>query len=291
MREHDPDSPAPHGDSSPDAAALRGERERLAEVVRRELETHGDLYLPPGEAAPSSGEDASTPTHSSPPIEPSTDPKRPVAAVEPDAGADVLETRPKDSESVRMRLEELRTRCETDDSLRTDLPGTRLVFATGDPMADLLLVGEAPGEQEDLEGVPFVGRAGKLLDDILNAIGSHRDRVYIANILKHRPPGNRNPTPEERARSLPVLLRQIEIVQPRLILCLGRISGATLLGREASLADMRGEFHPFMGAELMVTYHPAALLRNPNWKRPTWEDMQRLRDRYRELACRPALEA
>jgi uracil-DNA glycosylase family 4 len=186
-------------------------------------------------------------------------------------------------------LEALEALCAGSAELRTDLDGTRLVFGVGHPQADLMLIGEAPGEQEDLQGEPFVGRAGMLLNDILKAIQLDRSKIYIANILKHRPPGNRNPTEEERARSLPYLIRQIELVRPKLILALGRISAGTLLGSDAPLADMRGTFHPFMGTELLVTYHPAALLRNPSWKRPTWEDVQRLRDRYIELGCEPTL--
>lgn len=180
-------------------------------------------------------------------------------------------------------LNELRALCEHTDELRTDLEGTRLVFGTGNPDADLMLIGEAPGFHEDKEGEPFVGKAGQLLNKILGAISFEREEVYIANILKHRPPSNRDPQPEERTRSLPYLIRQIELVDPRLILCLGRISATTLLDREDSLRNMRSRFHPFMGRDLMVTYHPAALLRNPQWKRPVWEDVRMLRRRYDEL--------
>jgi uracil-DNA glycosylase len=184
-------------------------------------------------------------------------------------------------------LEELRQLCEQADELRTDLEGTHLVFGVGNPDADLMLIGEAPGQEEDRRGEPFVGAAGQLLNKILGAIHFERDDVYIANILKHRPPGNRNPSPDERNRSLPYLLRQIDLIQPKLILCLGRVSGATLLKKEDSLRNMRGGFHPFRGAELTVTYHPAALLRNPQWKRPAWEDVQMVKKRYNELGCKP----
>lgn len=184
-------------------------------------------------------------------------------------------------------LDELRTLCEKADILKTDLPGTNLVFGVGNTDADLLLIGEAPGANEDLQGEPFVGRAGKLLNSILEAIGFSREDIYIANILKHRPPDNRNPTADERQNSLPYLLKQIDIINPKLILCLGKVSGTTLLGRDESLTNMRGVFHPFRNCELMVTYHPAALLRNPNWKRPTWEDVQLLKKRYEELGCKP----
>lgn len=184
-------------------------------------------------------------------------------------------------------LDELRALCETADELKTDLQNTKLVFGIGNPRADLMVIGEAPGAKEDEMGIPFVGRAGKLLDDILKAINFTRDDVYIANILKHRPPDNRNPLPEEREKSLPYLLRQIELVNPKLILCAGKVPGTTLLGKEDSLTNMRQQFHAFHGRELMVTYHPAALLRNPHRKRPTWEDVKLLRKRYDELGCKP----
>ena len=184
-------------------------------------------------------------------------------------------------------LEELQTLCRNTSELKTDLQNTRLVFGCGNPNADLMLIGEAPGDQEDIEGEPFVGAAGQLLTKILTAINFNREDVYIANILKHRPPGNRTPDPEERNRSLPYLLRQIDLIQPKLILCLGKVSGNTLLANEMSLKEMRGSYYPFRGAVLTVTYHPAALLRNPQWKRPVWEDVQKLRKRYNELGCKP----
>ncbi|MFN1833796.1 uracil-DNA glycosylase [Balneola sp. MJW-20] len=184
-------------------------------------------------------------------------------------------------------LDELKILCESEKALRTDLEGTNLVFGTGNPDADLMIIGEAPGENEDKQGEPFVGAAGQLLDKIMKAIEFDRNEIYIANILKHRPPNNRDPKPEERARSLPFLLKQIEIIDPKLILCVGRVSATTLLDRDDSLKNMRQKFHDFHGRELMVTYHPAALLRNPSWKRPTWEDVQLLRKRYDELGGKP----
>ncbi len=184
-------------------------------------------------------------------------------------------------------LEELKALCETAEELRTDLEKTNLVFGVGNPAADLMIVGEAPGMNEDLQGEPFVGKAGQLLDKIMGAIDFERPDIYIANILKHRPPNNRDPKPEERQRSLPYLLRQIELVNPKLILCVGRVSATTLLGKDLSLKQMRQKYHAFLERELMVTYHPAALLRNPQWKRPTWEDVQMLRARYDELGGQP----
>ncbi|OAN60844.1 uracil-DNA glycosylase [Balneola sp. EhC07] len=184
-------------------------------------------------------------------------------------------------------LEELKALCEKAETLKTDLEGTNLVFGVGNPNADLMIIGEAPGFNEDKQGEPFVGEAGQLLDKIMAAINFKRDDIYIANILKHRPPENRDPKVEERANSLPYLLKQIELVDPKLILCVGRVSGTTLLGKDDSLKNMRSKFHEFNGRELMVTYHPAALLRNQQWKRPTWEDVQKLRKRYDELGGKP----
>lgn len=184
-------------------------------------------------------------------------------------------------------LEALENLCEQSDELNTDLENTNLVFGVGNPTADLMIIGEAPGEQEDIQREPFVGPAGQLLDKILGAINFKRDDIYIANILKHRPPGNRNPNDEERKRSLPYLLRQVELIEPKVILCLGKVSGTTLLQKDDALKNMRGTFHKFKDADLTVTYHPAALLRNPNWKRPTWEDVQMVRKRYDELGGKP----
>ena len=180
-------------------------------------------------------------------------------------------------------LNGLRDFCETADELRTDLDNTNLVFGVGNPKADLMIVGEAPGFNEDQQGEPFVGAAGQLLNKILKAIQFDREDVYIANILKHRPPDNRNPTDEERERSLPYLERQIDLVSPKVILCVGKVSGTTLLGRDDALKRMRGQFYDYRGAKLTVTYHPAALLRNPKWKRPVWEDVQQVRKVYEEL--------
>ncbi|MBO6795274.1 MAG: uracil-DNA glycosylase [Balneolaceae bacterium] len=184
-------------------------------------------------------------------------------------------------------LVELKSLCERLDVLKTDLDNTNLVFGVGNPNADLMIIGEAPGENEDKQGEPFVGAAGQLLDKIMLAINFKREDIYIANILKHRPPNNRDPKPEERERSLPFLLKQIELVNPKLILCVGKVSGTTLLGKDATLKEMRQKFHKFGERELMVTYHPAALLRNQQWKRPTWEDVQLLRSRYDELGGTP----
>ncbi|MEM8559453.1 MAG: uracil-DNA glycosylase, partial [Bacteroidota bacterium] len=157
------------------------------------------------------------------------------------------------------------------------------VLGTGDPDADLMIVGEAPGANEDKEGEPFVGRAGQLLNKILEAIHFEREEVYITNILKSRPPNNRDPLAAEVEAHIPILYKQIELVRPKLILAVGKSAGNGLLGRTSSLASLRGKFQDYYGLQLLVTYHPAALLRNPQWKRPTWEDVKLLRTRYDQL--------
>jgi uracil-DNA glycosylase len=151
---------------------------------------------------------------------------------------------------------------------------TQTVFGTGDENADWMLIGEAPGAEEDRLGDPFVGQAGRLLDNMLAALGLRRgENVYIANVLKCRPPGNRNPQPEEVANCTPHLLRQIELVQPKLILALGRFAAQTLLDTDASIASLRGKLHRYAGVPLIVTYHPAYLLRTLPDKAKAWEDL------------------
>jgi len=151
---------------------------------------------------------------------------------------------------------------------------TQTVFGVGDENADWLFIGEAPGADEDAQGEPFVGQAGKLLDNMLKSIGLKRgENVYIANVVKSRPPGNRNPLPGEIAACLPYLRRQIELIQPKLIVTLGKIASETLLGREATIASLRGKLHAYQGIPLIVTYHPAYLLRTLQDKARAWEDL------------------
>jgi DNA polymerase len=151
----------------------------------------------------------------------------------------------------------------------------KFVFGAGDPQANLMLVGEAPGAEEDRLGEPFVGRAGKLLDKILKAINRSRSKdVYICNVLKCRPPNNRDPLTSEVEQCEPYLLKQIEIIRPKLIVALGRVAGKTLLKVEQPLKDMRGKLHDYFGIPLIVVYHPAALLRNPGLKPAAWEDFK-----------------
>ena len=147
-----------------------------------------------------------------------------------------------------------------------------------------MVIGEGPGADEDMQGKPFVGRAGKLLTDILKAINFERDEVYIANIVKSRPPGNRTPFPSEMDACMPYLLKQVELIKPKLILCLGLTAAKGLLKRNDTLTNFRGKVYDyFSGVKVMVTYHPAALLRNPNWKRGCWEDVQAFRKLYDEM--------
>lgn len=160
------------------------------------------------------------------------------------------------------------TACSLARTARNHVPGE------GSPTAGFVCVGEAPGEKEDELGRPFVGRSGELLTKILEAVHFKREDVFICNVLKHRPPGNRNPTPDEIKVCSPYLLRQLELLQPRVILALGTFASQTLLQTTQPIGKLRGLVHRFHGVPLIVTYHPAALLRNPAWKRPTWEDVQ-----------------
>jgi DNA polymerase len=160
------------------------------------------------------------------------------------------------------------TRCPLYETATNAVPGE------GDPNAELVCVGEAPGAKEDETGRPFVGQAGQLLTKILAAIDLTREQVFICNVLKHRPPGNRNPRPEEVEACSPYLIRQLELIKPKVIVAFGTFAAQTLLNTKTPLGQLRGLVHRYHGIPLIVTYHPAALLRNPAWKRPTWEDVK-----------------
>ncbi len=182
---------------------------------------------------------------------------------------------------------------ESLDKIRADLgdcrrcklaPGrTNIVFGSGNPHAELMFVGEAPGADEDEQGLPFVGRAGQLLTRIIEAISMRRADVYICNILKCRPPANRNPESDEIASCEPFLFRQIDSVAPRVICALGTFGAQTLLRTKEPISRLRGTFIDYRGAKLMATFHPAYLLRNPNEKRRVWEDVQKIRDYLKSL--------
>ncbi len=160
------------------------------------------------------------------------------------------------------------TRCPLYTTAINAVPGE------GDPHAQLVCVGEAPGAKEDETGRPFVGQAGQLLTKILAAIDMTREQVFICNVLKHRPPGNRNPQSEEVEACSPYLIRQLELIKPKVIVAFGTFAAQTLLQTKTPLGQLRGLVHRYHGIPLIVTYHPAALLRNPAWKRPTWEDVK-----------------
>ncbi len=152
-----------------------------------------------------------------------------------------------------------------------------IVFGVGNPEADLMFVGEAPGRDEDIKGLPFVGRAGMLLTKIIESTGLTRDQVYIANVIKCRPPQNRNPEPIEVQTCEPFLFNQIDAIKPRVIVALGTFAARTLLGKEDKISRMRGQVYEYRGAKLIPTFHPAFLLRSPSRKRETWEDMKVVR--------------
>jgi DNA polymerase len=153
----------------------------------------------------------------------------------------------------------------------------QVVFGVGNPNADLMFVGEAPGADEDIQGIPFVGRAGQLLTKMIQAINLERDQVYIANVIKCRPPGNRNPEPDEIATCEPFLFQQIDAVKPRVIVALGSFAAKTLLRSDESISRLRGRIYDFRGAKLIPTFHPSFLLRSPDRKRDAWEDLKRAR--------------
>ena len=170
-------------------------------------------------------------------------------------------------------------RAEIGDCQRCKLAGgrTQVVFGVGNPEADLMFVGEGPGRDEDLQGEPFVGRAGQLLTEIISkGMKLRREDVYIANVVKCRPPDNRNPEPDEIASCLPFLKRQIEVVQPRVIVALGKFAAQTLLDVKTPITRLRGNWHLYCGVRLMPTLHPAYLLRNPADKRLVWDDIKQV---------------
>lgn len=176
--------------------------------------------------------------------------------------------------SVSMDWEQLQTAVNQCTACPLHQTRTQAVFGVGDRNADWMIIGEAPGADEDRLGEPFVGRAGKLLDLMLRALGIAREQVYIANILKSRPPNNRDPAQAEMQACWPYLLRQIELVQPKLMLAMGRIAAQSLLDTQTAVGKLRGQVHQFAGRPLIVTYHPAYLLRSPQQKSKSWIDLQ-----------------
>jgi DNA polymerase len=187
-------------------------------------------------------------------------------------GVDALIKRAGPEAELRRVEEEVRTctRCRLHEGR------TQTVFARGNPRAALFFIGEAPGEEEDRQGLPFVGPAGRLLDRMIFAMGLKSDQVYITNIIKSRPPNNREPRPDEVAACFPFLERQIELVRPRIICTLGRPAANTLLGTNLAMGDLRGKWQSYRGIAVLPTYHPAYLLRSPGQKRTAWEDLKKL---------------
>jgi len=175
-------------------------------------------------------------------------------------------------------LEEIRK--DLGDCRRCKLWPSRnhIVFGSGNPRARLVFVGEGPGADEDMQGLPFVGKAGQLLTKIIESINLSREEVYICNVIKCRPPNNRFPEKDEIAACSPFLVRQLEIIKPKVICCLGAAAAQTLLNTKAPIGALRGRFRDYRGTQLMVTYHPAYLLRNPSAKREVWEDMKKIRE-------------
>jgi uracil-DNA glycosylase family 4 len=183
---------------------------------------------------------------------------------------DMVET---DTQSDIRTWDDLRAAVATCTSCSLHTSRTQTVFGVGDPQADWMIIGEAPGAEEDRRGEPFVGRAGKLLDEMLRAVGQSRDRVFIANILKCRPPNNRDPKAEESAACRGYLQRQIELIGPKIILAVGRIAAQLLLETDEPVGRLRGSRHQLGDTPLVVTYHPAYLLRSPSQKRKAWDDL------------------
>ena len=178
------------------------------------------------------------------------------------------------SKSIPLTLKEVRQ--ELGDCTRCNLSASRknIVFGKGDPHASLVFVGEAPGREEDVAGEPFVGEAGQLLTRIIHSIKLRREDVYIANVIKCRPPDNRDPQPEEIEVCLPFLKKQLQSIRPRIICALGRFAAQTLLRTTEKISTLRGNIYGFQNSKVVPTFHPASLLRHPKWKRDVWQDMQ-----------------
>ena len=181
------------------------------------------------------------------------------------------------AEARRAALEEIAAEVRACTRCRLSQTRTNAVPGEGHPDTEVVFVGEGPGQTEDQQGRPFVGRAGQFLDQLLLSIGFPRESVYICNVLKCRPPANRDPEPDEVEACSPYLYRQVELIAPKVILAVGTFSAQTLLGSRGPISRLRGRVHRFRGIDLVPTYHPAALLRNPAWIRPVWEDLQLLR--------------
>lgn len=199
--------------------------------------------------------------------------------VSPEAGA-ISKTPFPNLDAIRLEIGDC-TRCVLCEARK------QIVFGSGNPKTPLLFIGEAPGADEDQEGLPFVGKAGQLLTKIIEAMGYQRDQFYVANVVKCRPPGNRVPAPEEIGQCLGFLKAQIEVIQPKFIVALGLTAATTLTGQTAAISNLRGRFHPLKWApeiEVMPTYHPAYLLRNPAAKKMVWDDVKQVKTKLESLS-------
>ncbi len=238
-------------------------------VEERRTEAEGDQRRGAAAGAERGVASAAGPPVSAPPLTPAADPH-------PGKGAGAEPPEVADS------LEELQSHALTCTACALAEGRRKVVFGSGDPKARLMLIGEGPGQREDEQGLPFVGPAGELLTRILGAIDRSREEVYITNVVKCRPPRNRDPEPAEVQACRGFLEQQIDFIQPDVILALGRVAAQSLLGTDRPLGRLRGEWHSVRGVPTRVTYHPAALLRNSSFRAPTWEDVQIVRDRLDE---------
>jgi len=253
------------------------EKKKVAEEAARHLEFYRELGVRWVAAAPAAtGPSPAAPRAAAPEGKAVREPR--AARVFPSSRSmfDFVPAAGETLEAVRADLGDCR-RCKL-------APGRlNIVFGSGNPKAELMFVGEAPGADEDQQGLPFVGRAGQLLTKIIEAIDMSREDVYICNILKCRPPGNRNPESDEMAACEPFLQRQIATIRPKVICTLGSFGTQALLGSKEPISRLRGQFIEYRGAKLMATFHPAYLLRNPGEKRKVWEDVKKIRDYLQSL--------
>jgi DNA polymerase len=243
---------------------MRDELASLVSAFRSHLQwrrDHGWEGVPADES-PRSGPPSPPAQDATAPAGPGDQPREAPEAGDP-------ETVPRSLEQIRADLG-LCKRCRLHEGRRN------IVFGEGSSSADLMFIGEAPGRDEDTQGIPFVGAAGQLLTRMINAMGLEREEVYIANILKCRPPQNRDPNPDEIDACEPFLRQQIDVIAPRMIIALGGFATKTLLRTDTGITQLRGRFHTYHGTPLMPTFHPAFLLRNPERKRPVWEDLKQV---------------
>ncbi len=258
----------------------------LAAAFFRQLQESGEEFIFTAEGSPVVGAAAGRQAKASPAAQGAQSSPRPAP---PESGAAAAPNAQADSPGgPGESLEDFRRRIKNCSLCRLCKSRTNFVFGSGDPDADLMFVGEGPGAEEDRQGLPFVGASGQLLTRIIAAIGFTRDEVFIANLIKCRPPNNRDPLPDEIETCVPYLLTQIEKIEPKVLVTLGRFSACYFHEIEASLGKLRGLVSEFMGVKVVSTYHPAALLRNPSLKRRTWNDMLAARRLYDELGGKPS---